>query len=138
MAVPGLLTRKNMIAVPAGHFLMGSDDHYPEERPAHDERVAAFLIDEHPVTNAEFRRFVNDTGYVTTAETAPAAEDFPDADPADLVSGSLVFRPTRKAGAAGRLAPLVALDAGRDVANARRSRQQPGRPRTAPGRARLA
>ena len=96
MAVSGLLTRKNMIAVPAGHFLMGSDDHYPEERPVHDERVAAFLIDEHPVTNAEFRRFVNETGHVTTAETAPAAEDFPDADPSDLVAGSLVFRPTAR------------------------------------------
>jgi formylglycine-generating enzyme len=73
---------------------MGSDDHYPEERPAHETDVDGFVIDEHPVTNAEFRRFVNDTGYRTVAETAPEAEDFPDADPADLVPGSLVFVPT--------------------------------------------
>jgi formylglycine-generating enzyme len=83
-----------MVAVPAGRFLMGSEDHYPEERPVHEEHVAAFLIDEHPVTNVEFRRFVKATGYRTTAERPPAAEEFPDADAADLVPGSLVFRAT--------------------------------------------
>ncbi|HEY7010475.1 MAG TPA: formylglycine-generating enzyme family protein [Jatrophihabitantaceae bacterium] len=83
-----------MRPVPAGHFVMGSNAHYPEERPEHEEQVGAFWIDEHPVTNAEFRRFVLDTGYRTTAETAPAGDDFPDADPADLTAGSLLFRPT--------------------------------------------
>jgi formylglycine-generating enzyme len=80
--------------VPGGVFLMGSDDHHPEERPARQEQVAGFMIDEHPVTNAEFRRFVQDTDYVTTAETAPPAADFPDADPSQLLPGSPVFRPT--------------------------------------------
>ncbi len=83
-----------MVRVPSGTFVMGSDTQYPEERPAHQERVAAFEIDAHPVTNAEFRRFVKATGHVTVAETAPVAADFPDADPADLVAGSLVFLPT--------------------------------------------
>jgi formylglycine-generating enzyme required for sulfatase activity len=73
---------------------MGSDDFYPEERPAHVEHVGAFEIDVHPVTNAEFRRFVADTGYLTTAESAPTAEDFPDAALEELVPGSLVFRAT--------------------------------------------
>lgn len=85
---------KNMVAVPGGRFTMGSNDHYPEERPAHDESVNAFLMDEHPVTNAEFRRFVKATAYLTTAEQTPSAVDFPDAGPAQLVPGSLVFRPT--------------------------------------------
>jgi formylglycine-generating enzyme len=85
---------KNMHPVPAGRFVMGSDDHYPEEAPAHLEQVNGFWIDEHPVTNAEFRRFIKATGYLTTAETAPRADQFPDADPADLVPGSLLFRPT--------------------------------------------
>jgi formylglycine-generating enzyme len=85
---------KDMVAVPAGRFVMGSDSHYPEERPAHEEHVGGFLIDEHPVTNAEFRRFVKDTGHRTTAESEPNPESFPEADPADLVPGSLVFRPT--------------------------------------------
>jgi formylglycine-generating enzyme len=90
----GIASKKSMVAVPAGRFLMGSDTHYPEERPVHEEHVTEFWIDEHPVTNAEFRRFVRDTGYRTTAEIAPSGEEFPDADPADLVPGSLVFRPT--------------------------------------------
>jgi sulfatase modifying factor 1 len=51
-----------------------------------------FWMDAHPVTNAEFRRFVQATGHVTGAERAPEAADFPDTDPALLVPGSLVFR----------------------------------------------
>jgi formylglycine-generating enzyme required for sulfatase activity len=56
--------------------------------------VDGFLMDEHPVTVAEFRRFVKETGYVTLAERAPDAEHYPDADPDLLVAGSLVFRAT--------------------------------------------
>ena len=85
---------KNMARVPLGRFIMGSDDHYPEERPAHEEAVDSFAMDEHPVTNAEFRRFVKHTGYVTVAERVPNPADFPTADPTDLVPGSLVFRST--------------------------------------------
>ena len=58
-----------MVEVPAGCFVMGSEDHYAEERPAHEEHVSEFLIDQHPVTNAEFRRFVKATNHRTTAET---------------------------------------------------------------------
>ncbi|HVY11069.1 MAG TPA: formylglycine-generating enzyme family protein [Mycobacteriales bacterium] len=83
-----------MVTVPSGEFVMGSDAHYPEERPAHRREVAAFAIDAHPVTNAEFRRFVKDTGWTTTAERSPDPADFPGAAPADLVPGSLVFTPT--------------------------------------------
>jgi formylglycine-generating enzyme len=81
-----------MCWVPGGEFAMGSADFYPEERPPHRVGVDAFWMDEHPVTVAEFRRFVKATGHVTVAETAPDPVDFPDADPADLVPGSLVFR----------------------------------------------
>lgn len=31
---------------------MGSDTHYPEERPAYERTVAPFAIERHPVTNA--------------------------------------------------------------------------------------
>ena len=48
-------------------------------------------MDDHPVTVAEFRRFVKATGHVTEAEKAPNPADYPDADPALLVPGSLVF-----------------------------------------------
>src|SRR4249919_1552914 len=85
---------KGMVAVEGGSFLMGSDDFYPEERPVHRVSVDGFLMDEHPVTVAEFRRFVKETRYVTLAERAPDAEQYPDADPDLLVPGSLVFRAT--------------------------------------------
>ncbi len=85
---------KNMLSLAGGSFRMGSDAHYPEEQPAHDRVVGPFWMDAHPVTNAEFRRFVRHTGYVTVAEQPPAASDFPGAYPSDLVPGSLVFKQT--------------------------------------------
>jgi formylglycine-generating enzyme len=83
-----------MVEIPGGTFRMGSDRFYPEERPVREVEVAGFWIDRHPVTVAEFRRFVKETGHVTWAERAPTAADYPDAQPADLVPGSLVFRKT--------------------------------------------
>jgi formylglycine-generating enzyme required for sulfatase activity len=52
-------------------------------------------MDEHPVTVAEFRRFVKATGYVTVAERPLDPATYPQADPTLLVPGSLVFRKTR-------------------------------------------
>src|SRR4051812_42413435 len=86
--------RKHMVPVPGGTFLMGSDDFYPEERPVHPVAVDAFWIDEHPVTNGEFRRFVKATDHVTVAERPLDPADYPDADPEQLVPGSLVFTKT--------------------------------------------
>lgn len=86
-----------MIWVPPGVFSMGSEDFYPEERPIHARQVDGFWMDSHPVTVSEFGEFVDATGHVTVAETAPEAADFPDADPEQLVPGSLVFvPPTRR------------------------------------------
>jgi formylglycine-generating enzyme len=82
----------DMIRMPGGTFLMGSEDFYPEEAPVHSATVDPFWIDEHPVTVAEFRRFVAATGYVTVAERPLDPTEYPDADPDLLVSGSLVFR----------------------------------------------
>jgi len=70
---------------------MGSADFYPDEQPFRWVDVDGFWIDQHPVTVNEFRRFVKATGYVTLAECPPGADDYPDADPALLVPGSLVF-----------------------------------------------
>jgi formylglycine-generating enzyme required for sulfatase activity len=91
---PGRSPAKHMVWVPGGSFRMGSDDFYPEERPVHTVVVDGFWMDEHPVTVAEFRRFVTATGRATGAERAPDAADYPDADPGLLVPGSLVFRRT--------------------------------------------
>ena len=84
-----------MVWIPDGEFLMGSDSFYPEERPVHRVAVDGFWMDEYPVTTEAFRRFVRETGYVTVAERPLDPAAYPDADPALLAPGSLVFRPTR-------------------------------------------
>ena len=73
---------------------MGSDEHYPEERPAYPRDVEPFGIERHLVTNAQFAAFVAATGYVTVAEEPIDPADFPGADPAELVPGALVFSPS--------------------------------------------
>jgi formylglycine-generating enzyme len=88
------MQRKGMVSLPGGAFFMGSDEFYPEERPVRGAHVGPFAIDSHPVTVAEFRRFVSETGYVTLAERPPDPALYPDADPQLLVPGALVFRHT--------------------------------------------
>src|ERR1700743_429852 len=83
-----------MVWVPPGQSGMGSADSYPEERPVRRVAVDGFWMDEHPVTVAEFRRFVKATGHVTWAELAPEPADDPGTDPELLVPGSLVFHKT--------------------------------------------
>ena len=82
---------KGMVHIPGGEFRMGSESFYPEEAPVHRVAVDELWMDEHPVTVAEFRRFVKATGHVTEAEKTPNADDYPGADPDLLVPGSLVF-----------------------------------------------
>lgn len=82
-----------MITISGREFVMGSD-FYPEESPRTTVAVPDFELDRAPVTNREFAEFVRDTGYVTVAERQLNPADFPDADPAILVPGSLVFVPT--------------------------------------------
>jgi formylglycine-generating enzyme required for sulfatase activity len=86
-----------MILISGGTFRMGSDEHYPEEAPSHGVTVDNFWIDITPVTNREFRRFVNATGHVTFAEIAPDPKDYPGALPQMLKAASLVFTPPKRA-----------------------------------------
>ena len=81
----------DMVWIPGGTFRMGSDKHYPEERPVHRVTVDGFWMDRMPVTNERFARFVDATGYVTVAEIVPKAEDYPGAQADQLFAGSLVF-----------------------------------------------
>jgi formylglycine-generating enzyme required for sulfatase activity len=78
--------------IPEGSFQMGSEDFYPEERPVHRVSLDGFWMDEHPVTAADFRRFVRETGYVTFCERPLDPADFPGAEPETLVPGALVFQ----------------------------------------------
>lgn len=82
-----------MVRVPGGTFRMGSDSHYPEEAPSHRVSVDPFWIDAAPVTNRQFRAFVEATGHVTFAEIAPDPKDYPGALPHMLRAGSLMFDP---------------------------------------------
>src|SRR3954452_22441775 len=86
------MASRQTVWIEGGTFLMGSDEFYPEERPAHPVHVDGFWMDAHPVTAADFRRFVEATGYVTVAERPPDPAAYPGIDPALLVPGSLVFR----------------------------------------------
>lgn len=83
----------NMIRLPGGVFTMGSDRHYPEEKPAHTVRVGAFWIDRHAVTNRQFAQFVAATGHVTLAEKPADPADYPGADPTLLLPSSVVLVP---------------------------------------------
>lgn len=92
LSSPAAHAKEGMSWIPAGSFLMGSEDFYPEERPVRRVEVDGFWIDERPATVAEFRRFMKATGYVTVAERPLDPAQYPDADPDALVPGALVFR----------------------------------------------
>ena len=94
---PGPAPTPDMVWIPGGEFLMGSDDFYAEERPVHAVAVDGFWMDRFTVTVADYRRFVEATGYVTIAERPLDPAAYPDADPKLLVPGALVFRKTRGA-----------------------------------------
>lgn len=80
-----------MVWVPGGRFQMGSDDHYPEEAPAHGVEVEGFWMDRTPVTNAQFQRFVKATGHRTVAERPVDPANYPGAPPERLRPASIVF-----------------------------------------------
>lgn len=82
---------ENMSHIPGGTFLMGSNDHYPEEAPVHKVSVSSFWINRYAVTNRDFRRFVEATGHVTLAERPADPAFYPDAKPELLAPSSVVF-----------------------------------------------
>jgi sulfatase modifying factor 1 len=94
---------QGMIWITGGEFSMGAQDPpdmnavgmqaTTDSRPIHRVYVDGFFMDRTDVTNAQFAEFVKATGYVTVAERAPRAEDFPGAPPENLVAGAVVFAP---------------------------------------------
>ncbi len=96
-------TTVNMIWIPAGEFAMGTDDanSMANERPSHHVKINGFWMDKYDVTNADFREFVEATGYVTTAEKPVDWEEIkkqlppgtPKPDEALFKPGSMVFTP---------------------------------------------
>ena len=91
--------RAGMIWIPGGTFNMGStvaaDDKHREEGPSHSVTVKGFWMDETEVTNTQFKKFVDATGYLTDAEKDLSAKDFPNAPAEFLKGGSLIFKHTK-------------------------------------------
>ena len=96
-SVPG------MVWIPGGEFSMGAAEMAGmnavgmqatvDSRPIHRVYVDGFWMDTTEVTNEQFTKFVEATGYVTIAERTPRAEEFPGAPAANLVAGAVVFSP---------------------------------------------
>jgi formylglycine-generating enzyme required for sulfatase activity len=87
-----MIKMKDMVFIAGGTFAMGSENYYPEERPVRSVSVDGFWIDKCTVTNADFARFVAETGYITLAERQLDPAIFPDLAPEDLAPGALLFR----------------------------------------------
>lgn len=100
----GDTSKTGMVYIPGGTFMMGGDNEQADkdEFPKHQVTVSGFWMDEHEVTNAQFAKFVEATGYITTAERKPNWEELkkqlppgtPKPDESQLVAASLVFTPT--------------------------------------------
>ncbi len=94
---------EGMVWIPGGTFTMGSEHATagPGEEPEHTVQVKGFWMDATEVTNAEFRKFVEATGYKTVAERPVDWEELkkqlPPGTPKPpeevLQPGSLVFTP---------------------------------------------
>jgi len=71
-ATEAITPPEGMVLIEEKIFLRGakSDDAYamPREKPAHMVKVGAFFIDKTEVTNAQYKKFVDETGYITVAE----------------------------------------------------------------------
>ena len=99
----GDTSHAEMVYVKGGTFMMGGDNNQADkdEFPKHQVSVDDFYMDIHEVTNAQFQKFVNATGYVTTAEQKPNWEEIKKQlppgtqkpDDSELVAASLVFTP---------------------------------------------
>lgn len=82
---------QNMTWIESGTFQMGSEKHYREEGSVAKVKVTGFCIDRYEITNTQFARFVEETGYTTIAERPLSAKDFPNLSEEQRSPGSLVF-----------------------------------------------
>lgn len=80
-----------MVWIPTGQFDLGSPtEEFQDARPIKRVALDGFWLERTEVTNAQFKQFVEATGYVTDAEKAQAA---PDPAQPGLPPGSFVFTP---------------------------------------------
>ncbi|QLE01902.1 formylglycine-generating enzyme family protein [Galbibacter sp. BG1] len=100
-------TPEGMVWIPGGSYTQGARENdefaLSHEKPAHPVRVDGFYMDETEVTNDEYAKFVEETGYVTVAERKIEWEDIkkqvppgtPKPHDSLLRPGSLVFKKTK-------------------------------------------
>jgi len=101
VAPPPSAAPDGMVWVPGGEFSMGLEDSkgdpalgpdpLADARPIHRVYVDGFWMDRTVVTNEQFTRFVQATGYITVAERTPTLAEYPTALPENLFAGSTVF-----------------------------------------------
>src|SRR5689334_15739141 len=65
-----------MVYIPGGLFLMGSTEGKPDEAPVHEVTVPPIWMDKTEVTNEQFSKFVEATGYTTVAERKKSEADW--------------------------------------------------------------
>lgn len=99
---------EGMVWIPGGKFEQGASESdkmaLDHEKPTHPVEVDGFFMDETEVTNSEFKKFVEETGYVTVAEREIDWEEMkkqvppgtPKPHDSILQPGSLVFKKTRE------------------------------------------
>lgn len=93
---------EGMVLIEGGTFMMGAVGNLtlPREYPRHPVSLSSFYMDTHEVTNAEFKKFVDETGYVTIAERPIDWEELkkqlppgtPKPPDENLRPGSLLFK----------------------------------------------
>jgi formylglycine-generating enzyme required for sulfatase activity len=59
---------QDMMHIPSGFFMMGSNDGEDDEKPVHKVYVDEFFMDKYQVTVSKFKEFIDSTGYITDAE----------------------------------------------------------------------
>lgn len=102
---PDSAAPEGMVWIPGGEFSMGASNEgrgnccdmamaSNDASPMHRVRVDGFWMDTTAVTNAQFARFIEATGYVTMAEKTPTREELPTVPDENLVAGSIVFAVT--------------------------------------------
>ncbi|MFO0938775.1 MAG: formylglycine-generating enzyme family protein [Gemmataceae bacterium] len=86
---------EGMVWIPGGTFVMGDAASPDRDSPLHSVSVKGFWMDKTEVTNEQFKRFVDATGYKTVSEQIPLQEKYPQVPPENLLAGSAVFKPRK-------------------------------------------
>jgi eukaryotic-like serine/threonine-protein kinase len=74
--------KPDLVEIPGGTFMMGNNRGRENERPEHEVKVETFFMDRTEVTNAEYYKFVTETGHIAPAhfvdgKPTPGQEKFP-------------------------------------------------------------